>query len=269
MIKTALFISVLFIFSSAQAQIMAKVGNKTITKKEFDKSYAKALENSQSLKRLPSREEHLEDLVRFELGLLEAKKTKVASNPNVKRALELTLYKGLLEVNLADKIDKIKVSESEMKSYYRKNPQMRSSHIFVRLPENPNSKQIKEAKARANKIYSTVLTQKKPWEVNVRNLSDDELTKATSGDMGYHDSSTLYPAYYDALKPLKVGQIAKPVRGLYGYHIIKKTGQLSYDRADKNIIKLSVFNEKRFEVLDAYFSSLKRKHRVSYNKDAL
>lgn len=254
---------------STYAQTVAKAGAKNISKAEFEKSYKRALQNSRSLKRLPTRAEHLEDMVRFNIGMQEAERSNVKSNPAVKQALDLALYKGLLEVKLSKKIEKIKVSNSDMKSYYARNPQMRSGHIFIRLPDNPTSKQVAETEERAQKIYSDVVTNKKKWSVNVRTYTDDNATKATGGDLGYHGSGTLYPAYYKALKPLAVGQVIGPVRGLYGFHIIKKLGQLSYERSDKNTIKLAVFNTKRFQILDKYFSDLKKKYKVSYNKDAL
>ncbi len=269
MIKLLLVFICSVLSFSASAQTVAKVGSVNISKAEFEKNYQQTLNNSRSLTRPPTRKEHLEDMVRFKLGLQEAKKSKVKSNPLVKKSLELALYKGLLEVNLSKQVDKIKVSESEMKSYYSKNPHMRSSHIFIRLPKNPTQTQIAEAKARANKIYADVVTGKKKWSVYVRAYSDDEVTKVNSGDLGYHSSSSLYPDYYAALKPLKVGGLSKPFKGLLGFHIVKKTGQLSYERADKNATKIAVFNQKRFKILDNYFNNLKKKYKVSYNNDAL
>ena len=266
-----LIFCILFIFSAQQvfAQNIATFGNQSISKKEFQKSYKKALENGISLNRAPTKKEHLEDMIRYKIGLLEAKNTNLKSNPKVKDALELELYKGLLEVNLAKDVDKIRVTEKQMKAYYKNNPFMRSSHIFIRLPKNPNAKQVAEAQKRANKIYQNLSKSKKPWTVQVRNATDDTQTKTIGGDLGYHGSSTLHPVYYGTLKKMTVNQISPPIRGLFGFHIIKKTGQLSYERADKNAIQLAVFNEKRFDVYDRYFGKLKSKYKVFTNKDLL
>jgi len=260
---------VLFVSSTALAKTIAKVGSQSISEAEFKKSYSKALENGASINRLPSKEEHLQDMIKFKLGLIEAEKSNLKSNPLVKKALQLELYKGLLEINLADAVNKIKVSEKDMKSYYSKNPFMRSSHIFIRLPKSANAAQVAEAKKRADRIYTNVSKQKTPWSVQVRKFTDDGETKTTSGDLGYHGSNTLYPAYYNTLKSMSVNSISKPVKGLFGFHIIKKTGQLSYERSDKNAIKLAVFNKKRYQILDKYFDILSSKYKVSINKDLL
>ena len=259
----------LFSIQNALAKTLARVGNQTITEKEFNKSYAIALKNGASLNRLPTKAEHLEDMVRFKTGLLEANKTKLSSHPQVKKALQLELYKGLLEVRLAKAVDKIKVKDSEMKSYYKNNPFIRSSHIFVRLPPNPTSKQVAEAKSRANKFYKDVSSQKKPWNVYVRSYTDDTDSKAIGGDLGYHGPETLHPKYYNSLKKLSMNQVSAPIRGPFGFHIIKRTGALSYTRADKNLIKVSVFNKKRYAIFDRYFEKLKAKYKVSSNKDLL
>jgi len=264
-------ISICFLFTSftVHAKTVATVGNQSISDAEFNKSYSQALLNGASLNRLPTKKEHLQDMVKFKLGLLEAEKTNLKSNPLVKKALQLELYKGLLEINLAKDVSKIKVSKSELKSYYKNNPFLRSSHIFIRFPKNPTAGQVAEAKKRADKIYSKIISQKKPWSVQVRKFTDDSQTKTKEGDLGYHGPTTLYSGYYAALKSMSINSISKPVRGLFGFHIIKKTGQLSYERADKNAIQLTVFNKKRYQVMDKYFQKLKSKYKVSINKDLL
>lgn len=255
--------------STSFGQTVAQIGSTKISKAEFTKSYKQAVENSQSLTKKPTKEQHLEDMVRFKLGLTEAIKSNIKSNANVKKALELELYKGLLEVNLSKQVNRIKVSDSEMRSYYKKYPQIRSSHIFIKLPENPKSAQVAEGKKRADKIYSDVITGKKTWDMYVRAYTDDKVTKVISGDLGYHGKSSLYPTYYKALRRLKMGKVSPPTRGVYGFHIIKKTGEFSYERSDKNVTKIAIFNEKRFKILDRYFDKLKSKYKVSYNKDLL
>lgn len=251
------------------SQVVAKVGNENITKSDFQKSYQEAVKNSLKASRPPTKAEHLEDMVRYRLGLQEANNTNLKENPLVKKALELELYKGLLETKLGKSVDKIKVSDSEMKSYYSKNPQIRSSNILIQFPAGATSTQIAEAKSRADKIYADVKTGKRKWEEYVQMYSDDAVSKSIGGDIGYHTADSIYPTYYNALKKMQSGQVSSPVQGLYGFFIIKKTDQLSYAQANKNLIKLSIFNLKRFALLNKYFDQLKKKYKVSTNKDLL
>jgi peptidyl-prolyl cis-trans isomerase C/peptidyl-prolyl cis-trans isomerase D len=243
--------------------VIAQAGDIKITDAEFEKSYKMAIQNSMALDRPPTKKEHLEDMIRYRIGLAEARQNNLDKHPIVKKALDLELYKGLIELNLAKDVEKIKVTDSEMKSYYAQNPEMRSSHILISYPIGASEKQIQEAKSRANKIYKDVITGTKKWSVYVRTYSDDNSTKALEGDVGYQSSRTIQPRYYNALKKLKMGAISPPVQSIYGFHIIKKTGQRSYERANKDALKIAVFDKKRFEIFDKYFEKLKRKYKVS------
>ena len=247
----------------AQAKVIAQAGDIKITDTEFEKSYKRAIRNSMALDRPPTKKEHLEDMIRYRIGLAEAKKKNLSSHPLIKKALELELYKGFLEVNLAQDVEKIKVSDAEMKAYYRKNPTMRSSHILISYPIGASKKQIQEARARANKIHKDVASGQKKWSVYVRMYTDDNTTKTLAGDMSYQSARTIQPRYYRALKKLKMGAISPPVQSIYGFHIIKKTGQRSYEKANKDALKIAVFDEKRFKIFDRYFEKLKRKYKVS------
>lgn len=266
MLQHLIIASVLIFGLQANAKVLAKVGNKTITESEFKKSYAQAIVNSKFSTRPPTKKEHLEDLIRYHAGLQEAARINLKNNPIVKKALELELYKGLLETQLGKKVEKIKVSEKEMQQYYQNNPNYRSSHILIAYPINGTSTQIEEAKKRALKIYKDVMSGTKKWETYVRMYSDDLQNKTYGGDMGYHGAKSIHPRYYKALKKLQMGQISTPVQGVYGFHIIKKTGTQSYKMANKNAIKIAVFDTKRFKIFDRYFEKLKKRTKVSVAK---
>ena len=264
MYKFLLIFSLVFtFFNPSHAKVIAQAGDIKITDSEFEKSYKKAIQNSMALDRPPTKNEHIEDMIRYRIGLAEARKKDLNNHPIVKKALELELYKGFLEVNLAKYVEKIEVTDNEMKSYYKKNPTMRSSHILISYPIGASNKQIQEAKKRANKIYKNVMTGQKKWSVYVRMYTDDDTTKTMKGDIGYQSARTIQPKYYNALKKLKMGAVSPPIQSIYGFHIIKKTGQRSYERANKDALKIAVFDKKRFEIFDKYFEKLKKKYKVS------
>jgi len=258
-----LFYTLIFCTTSVQAKVIAQAGSIKITDTEFKKSYAKALENSMALDRPPTKKEHLEDMLRYRIGLAEAREKKIAKNPIVRKAIDLQIYKGLLELNLAKSVEKIIVTDQMMKDYYQKNPTMRSSHIMISYPIEATKAQIADAKKRADNIYNDIITKKKKWSVNVRMYSDDNSTKKIRGDIGYQSAESVQPRYYRALKALKMGEISKPVQSIYGFHIIKKTGQRSYARANKDALKIATFNKKRYQVFDKYFEGLKKKYKAA------
>ncbi len=257
----------LFFISSANAQVLAKIGKETISVKEFNKMYDDIIKTNPAV--IPTKKQYLEDLIRFKIGLKEAEKRKLKQHPMVKKALEQELYKGLLEVSLAKQVEGIKVTEGDMKKFYAQNPELRTSHILVRYPIGASEKQIAEAQSRVNKIYKNVMTKKKKWETYTRIYSEDELNNKLGGDIGYHSIATVHPRYYNTAKSLKMGQISKPIRSVYGFHIIKLTGKRSYKSADKARIKIRVFNEKRIDILNNYFAKVKKKYPITVNSQLL
>src|SRR5690606_12366134 len=108
--------------------VVAKVGNKNITTSEFNSRYEDVLKQAINP---PSKAVFLEDLIRYEIGVQEAEKRNLQNDPAVKERIRQEMYKGLVEKELGDRIKAIKVTENEMKAYYSKNPEIKTSHILI------------------------------------------------------------------------------------------------------------------------------------------
>jgi peptidyl-prolyl cis-trans isomerase C/peptidyl-prolyl cis-trans isomerase D len=246
--------------------ILATVGNKTITVQEFDAKYkevrAKAINP-------PTREQFLEDYIRYHIGLQEAQKKNLQNDPVVKEQMEQALYKGLLERELSDAVNKIQISEAEMREYYKNNPELRSSHILIELKMDATPEQRAEAKKRAEEIFKEVKASKRPFEELVKLYSDDALTKANGGDLGFQSRATLIPSFYETLRSMKIGEIRGVIESPYGYHIVKLTGIRSYENADKRQLRAQVFDLKRKKIFDQYFEKLKQSYPVKISTEAL
>ena len=262
------FIIVLSVFWSTPlwAKVIAKVGNMSITLKEFRSEYKRAKKAVSHLSFAPTPEQFLEDMIRFKMGLQEAKRQKVENIPQVKLKMQQELYKALLEVKLAKKVESIRIKKSEVLDFYKHFPNIRTSHILIRFPANTTPAQVSEAKTRANKIYSEVIKSKRPFYELVQLYSDDDLTKPVGGDLGFQSIINLHPNYYKISKILKPGQTGGPVRTRYGFHIIRLTGIQKFKNANKNQIRIAIFDEKRKTIVDSYLRSLKKKYKISVNK---
>ncbi|MFN7455594.1 MAG: peptidylprolyl isomerase, partial [Pseudobdellovibrionaceae bacterium] len=178
--KFLLLVSALVLSLSASAQqggqAVAVIGNKTITLDEFNKKYNEVKNQAMNP---PTKEQFLEDLVRYEIGLQEADKRKLANDPVVMDRMRQELYKALLEKELGDKVQKIQVSDKDMQEFYKKNPEIRFSHILIELKSGATTEQKAEARKRATEIWNEVKSSKRPFEELVRLYSDDPLSKQT------------------------------------------------------------------------------------------
>jgi peptidyl-prolyl cis-trans isomerase C/peptidyl-prolyl cis-trans isomerase D len=262
-----LFVSLLLLVAprafAAPNDVIASVGNKQITEKDFNERYDEVVRQAINP---PSKELFLEDLIRYEVGVQEAQKRDLQNDPIVKERIRQEMYKGLVEKELGEKIKNIKVNEAEMKAYYVKNPELRTSHILIEFKPEATAEQRKVAQARAQEIYSEVKKSKRPFEELVALYTDDVLSKKTGGDVGWQNGSTLVPNYYNAALGMKVGDVKGLVETQYGFHIIKLTGRRSYADANKRQIRTAVFDEKRKDIFNAYFNQLKKRYVIKIVK---
>jgi parvulin-like peptidyl-prolyl isomerase len=255
-----------FSFAQKDAAVVATVGSKKITLGEFNKKYNAVVE--QVLSNPPSKKVFLEDLVRYEIGLQEAKKRGLDRDPIVQDQMNQAMYKGLLEKELGEKVQNSKVSDAEMKAWYSKNPQIRVSTILIEVKPGATEAQRAEAKKRAEQILKEVRSSKRPFEELVRLYSDDTTTKNLGGDVGWQSRITLNSAYYNAANGLKTNEITTElVEVPFGFHIIKLTGRRAFEEAPKREIRMAVFDEKRAVLFNQFFDRLKKNYPVNVNSN--
>ncbi|AGH94235.1 peptidylprolyl isomerase [Pseudobdellovibrio exovorus] len=258
------------VFAQQQAQqrndntVVATVGSKRITLGEFNKKYNEVA--SQVLVNPPDKKTFLEELVRFEVGVQEARKRGVEKDPVFQERVNQELYKVFLEKELGNKIENNTITDGEMRAWYAQNPQIRLSDILIEVKPGATAAQRAEARKRAEDILKEVRSSKRSFEELVRLYSDDITTKNLGGDVGWQSKTSLVPAYYNAVIGLKNGEISSNlVETAFGYHIVKMTGRRSYEEAPKREIRMAVFDVKRKAVFDAFFNQIKKNYQINVN----
>jgi parvulin-like peptidyl-prolyl isomerase len=251
------------------AQIVDKVGTQVITLKEFKSEYERAKANMAALPYAPTQKQFLEDMIRFKVGLQEARKKQITKIPEVKLKMEQELYKALLEVEVAKKVEAIRIKDAEVINYYKSNPNIRTSHILIRYPVDATPAQISEAQNRATKIYNEVIKSKRPFFELVQLYTEDDITKPSGGDLGFQSNINLNSNYYTTANKMKIGDTSLPIRSKFGFHIIRKTGVQDFKNADKNQIRIALFDQKRRDLVDQYFINLKKSYPISITEGLL
>lgn len=263
----AIFFSVFSFGQKKGDEVVASIGNTKITVKEFNDKFNQAFKNS--VNPLPTKAQFLEELIRFEVGVQEAEKRNLDRDPIVRDAMRRELYKGLLEKELGMKVQNMPITEAEMAEHYKRNPEIRFSHILFELKPNPTPEQRKEALDRANKILDEVKKSKRPFPELVKLYSDDPLSKQVGGDAGWQSRLTIVPQLYDAALSGKPGDIKGLIETQFGFHIIRITDKRTYENASKRAVRLSVFEEKRKKIFDEYMEKLKKSYSIKSNPSAL
>ncbi|MEF3255572.1 MAG: peptidyl-prolyl cis-trans isomerase [Deferribacterales bacterium] len=171
-------------------------------------------------------------------------------------------------INVTDNI-----SDKDLESYYLKNKekfkqdeQIKTRHILIRINDFNDNKSVQEALKKANDIYKKAISGKK-FEDLARKYSDD-ISKNTGGDLGFVKRGMMVKEFEDALFQLKEGEISKPVKSPFGYHIIKNEKYLPQKEITfleaKNDIKKLLMQEKLQQKYREYVQN-KYKEITSYS----
>jgi peptidyl-prolyl cis-trans isomerase C/peptidyl-prolyl cis-trans isomerase D len=133
--SAAILCSLGAVSAARAATELAKVNSTVITLEDFNKKYKENLKFFQY--KAPSKTSVLDDLVKRELGIQEAKREGLDKDPEIQERMNTVLYHALLDKKLSKEFEAIHVSDGEAKDYYARNPEVRTSHIFVALrPEH-------------------------------------------------------------------------------------------------------------------------------------
>lgn len=241
---------------------VAEINGKKISVKEFERRYN---ENIKYFKFTPPTKLNvLNDIIKFELGIEEAKKLGLDKDPEIQERMNTVLYQALIDKKLADKFKKIDVDEKEVKAYCKRYPEIKTSHVYVPLRVSPLKSEQEEAAKKAN-LALEELKKGTAFEAVVAKYSDGYATNA-GGDIGYQMKDKLDPVYYESSLKLKIGEYTKePIRSQFGLHIIKLTGIRSCN--DINVAEWSrmIYDEKRTKMFNDYLEDLRGKAKVSIN----
>lgn len=108
----------------------------------------------------------------------------------------------------------------------------KASHILINQ-YGSDEKNLEEA----NKLYNR-LAAGENFSALAKEFSMDPGSAAKGGDLGYFGKGMMVKEFEDAVFNGKVGEVSKPIKTNYGYHIIKVT-----DRTDKKHVTERILNQ--------------------------
>jgi len=266
MSASVLFLIVALVPSAAfSATEIAKVNGKVITLEEFNKKYQALLPLYQN--KTPTKQTVLEDLIKRELGVQEAKKLKLEQDPEVIEEMNTVLYQALLRKQLAKDFDKIAITDTDAHAWYNMNPELRTSHIFVPLAIGASKEEEAAAMKKIHEIQDKELKGGKSFAEVAQKFSEG-VAAPMGGDIDYQSKAQLDPAYYEAARALKTpGKVSGIVRSQFGYHIIKLTAIRPWSEVAPAAIRQEVFNERKQGLFDNYMKNLRAKASVTVKND--
>ena len=130
--------------------------------------------------------------------------------------VELALEDLAKNVTVSD--DKLKAYYEEQKEQYTKPEQRKISHILFAINAKTDDKTALQKALKAQEDLKS-----KDFSAVAEELSDDKLTAKKGGDLGSFIVGSMEKSFEEAASALKEGEVSKPVKSSFGYHLIKVT----------------------------------------------
>ena len=203
-------------FLSAQTkEVLFTIDNHPFYTDEFIRVYNKNLDlvKDDSQKDL---DKYLELFLGYKLKVEKANKLGLQNGTTYQN--ELKSYRNQLSKNYLN--DSKVTNELVREAYDRMQQEVRASHILILVDEGASPEDTLKA-------YTKVLDIKKRLEAGedfiavAQQFSEDPSVKENNGDLGYFSAFRMVYAFENAAFNTNVGQISKPFRTRFGYHIVK------------------------------------------------
>ena len=97
---------------------------------------------------------------------------------------------------------------------------VRVARILIALPSHPTEQQDAEAKARAVSAMDW-LKAGEDFAAVVKDMSDDQSTKATGGELGWFERGSLQPAWENVVFSMEKDDVHRPIPSSEGYNVFR------------------------------------------------
>ncbi|MEY4760168.1 MAG: hypothetical protein RLZZ200_24 [Pseudomonadota bacterium] len=119
------------------------------------------------------------------------------------------------ELSLADVAAKVIVSDAQLREKYAA-----TRENYVEAERRHARHILVKDKAEADAVYAQV-SGGKDFAALAKEKSQDPGSASQGGDLGWADRNAYVPEFTAALFELKAGEVSKPVKTQFGYHVIK------------------------------------------------
>ncbi len=263
--KKILIVCVVFAQFAISAQNYGTVNGEKITDQDVKLIVGKSI----NLNTIPKADKTkiLDQIVKKKLLMAYAMKSGVPNSKGFKEAMHVLKGNLALEYWMQKEVNNIKVSDTQMKTFYDKNRKnlsqkavMRASHILLKT------------KSKAQELITTLNKSQNKFQTFKTLAKQHSIgpTGPNGGDLGWFEPKSMVPQFSKAASKLNKNNYSKtPIKTKYGYHIIyledkKPEGTASYDDSKAKIIEV-LKQKKLMDKINKKVLSLEKKASIKLN----
>ncbi len=253
----------------SDSPVIANIDKAQITQKDFLKEIERVPEWArEQFGNDEGKMKFLEELIKRELIYQKALKMKLDQNKEyldkVEEFEKMTLVSLILKKEVEEKSN---VDEAEVKNFFDQNAdkftigtKIKASHILVQTEEEATS-------------ISDKISKGESFSELAKTHSKDKGSAEKGGDLGYFGRGKMVPEFEQAALALKPGDVSKPVKTRFGFHIIKlidiQKGESANFEQSKESIMRQLVSEKRKSLFDSYVEKIKAESKITKDEDAI
>ncbi len=177
---------------------------------------------------------------------------------------------------------KAEVTDADAQAFYKQNlkefeqpeqpAKVRASHILFLVPKDAPESEAKKKEAAAQAAYAR-LKKGEDFAKLADELTEDPSGKGKGGDLGFFSEGQMVPEFDKAVFSMKVGDLSKPVKTSYGYHIIKLTetkpaekakGPMPFDQVKEQLVGY-LKNQKQQSAVQGVISTVRNEAKIKNN----
>lgn len=209
-----------------EKDVIAKIGNRIITKTEFEELLKKRGGEVSLDKKMEIN--LLNNLVQTIALGDAARKKGLDKRKDVQEMMEISINGVLANVLVKEEVlDKVTVTEAEAKNYYEKHSaqfkipeKAKARHIMIKAETAASPDVKKKARERAEEVLKKIKTGE-DFAKLAAEYSDDPGSKAKGGELGFLEKGKTFKTFDEAAFKLNPGEVSDIVETPYGFHIIK------------------------------------------------
>lgn len=257
------------VFAQTNDPVVMRIGDTPVTRSEFEYSYNK--NNSEGVIDKKSVADYVPLFVAYKLKVQAAEDARLDTLSSFKR--EFATYRDA-------QIRPSFITDADVEAFARKiytdtqqridstGGMVQVAHILRLLPQKATEEQQKAVKAKVDSIYK-VLKKGGDFAEMAKKFSQDPESAKNGGELPLIIKGQTVPEFENEAWALKDGELGKPIKTAYGWHIILKKGSRKFfDYASQRKDIMDMINGQRLQerLIDDKIDSIAKAQGISKEK---